>query len=428
MNSKVLVICYDYGINQSPNTRRWEELVRRFVLANKEVYLLTASNGTSKKYEIVNGCKVYRTGHSFLRNVDRIEEAGDYLKKYSIPHFFKRIIKNIVLFIHDVTWKKIYWPDFAIFWSLWAIFSAYRIIRKEEIEYCIVVSRPFSTAIIPLLISIKVKNLHWGIDYIDPFFISKPLVNNTLIYNRLNRFFEYIIIRKADIVFVLNERIMTELINVHLCDARKFKLAPNILLGGLDVNPVVSVEEYNSRLVISYIGSLNSSTRSPKDALVLLKELIKVNEDIELHFYGEILNCEKYFYEYRSLINKNIFIHGVVSRDSLVQIVKKSDILLNIGNDNKLQEPSKILDYISAAKPIISLNKLENDASQELLDMYEQSLIILMNEHNSIDQAVIEKVSAFIVDPPQINYINRIRILNSRSPKEVSYQFLEFMN
>ena len=428
MNNKVLVICYDYGINQSPNTRRWEEILRSFVSSNKEVYLLTASDGISKKYEIIDGYKVFRAGHGFFRNVDRSDKVDNNFKKYSSIYFFKRIIKSSLLFIHDITWKKLYWPDFAVFWSLFAIFSANRIIRKEEIEYCIVVSRPFSTALIPLLISINRKNLHWGIDYIDPFFIAKPLVNNTLIYNRLNRFFEYFIIRNSDKVFVLNDRIVTELINVHLFDPKKFKLAPNIFLGDLDVNPIVNVDESNTRLVISYIGSLNSNTRSPKDALVLFNELIKINEVIELHFYGEILNCEKYFNKYRSLINKNIFIHGVVSRNTLIQIMKKSNILLNIGNDNKLQEPSKIVDYISAAKPIISLNKFENDASQELLDMYEQSLIILVNEHNSIDQNVIDKVSAFIVDPPKMNNSNRISILNSRSPKEVSNQFLEFFD
>jgi glycosyltransferase involved in cell wall biosynthesis len=426
MKDKILVICYDYGLNKSPNALRWSEIAKNWVLSGKDVFLLTTFDKNFKKNEIVDGVNIIRTGKFLFHRTHRIDsDIQNHKGNFCCGQIIKFYFKRFLFLIHDYTWKKIYWPDFAILWSLFTVCAAKRIIDSNKIDYCIVASRPFSNSIIPFLLSKINKNLKWSIDYIDPFYISKQPVNNNFLFKRLNRKFEHKIISKAHKIFVLNERIKNELIKTHSIEHDKFKVIPNIYLGISNSNFESNSPNSEFKIVVSYIGSLNGNFRSPKDVLKVFNEIIKLNNNIELHFYGEILFCEKYFNKYQHLIDKNIFLKGVIDRESAISVMKASDFLLNIGNDNNLQEPSKLMDYIAVAKPIINISKIDNDASQDLLKMYNQSITILINEFTTFDQIKLNKIVLFMSNPPNINLGFREKILADRSALNISNLFLD---
>ena len=103
-----------------------------------------------------------------------------------------------------------------------------------------------------------------------------------------------------------------------------------------------------------------------------------------------------------------------------MKIIYESDFLLNIGNNNTLQEPSKLMDYISACKPIINITKVENDASTDLLRLYNQSLTILVNESSKLDQSKFDSLYSFIINPPKINMDHKDSILKYRTIENIS--------
>ena len=55
---------------------------------------------------------------------------------------------------------------------------------------------------------------------------------------------------------------------------------------------------------------------------------------------------------------------GRVSHTVAIQYMSEADFLLNIGNSISSMVPSKIFEYISTGKPIISIYSNINDSSQ----------------------------------------------------------------
>jgi len=420
MNKKILVLCYDFGSNQSPNSIRWKEIIKKWTNNGIEVFVVTSSSSNYEKVEIDNRVKVIYTGFNLIKRTVRSNTfAASDISSFDFS-LLKLYCRKLILFAHDYTWKKIYWPDFAVLWSIISIVKVKRILLKENIEHCIVVSRPFSTSLIPFVLSYFFKYLKWGIDYIDPFFISDQFVNNNFLYKKLNRKFERRILMNSHFIFVLNERIKNELINTHDISVNKFTIIPNIYLSSNEAYRYPRSKISKTEINVTYVGSLNSQFRSPEVALKVFEELIKYNSKIQLNFFGEILFCDEIFNRFRHLLNKNIFINGIVNRQASLKIIYESDFLLNIGNNNTLQEPSKLMDYISACKPIINITKVENDASTDLLRLYNQSLTILVNESSKFDQSKFNSLYSFIINPPKINMDHKDSILKYRTIENIS--------
>ncbi len=423
MARKILILCYDFGDKMSPNSRRWIEIATNWASKGIEVFVVTSVQDFEKKKNV----NIYPTYFAFSNRVKRpiVNYSKSHTLIFSYFNFFISFIKKVIFFIHDYSWKKLYWPDFAILWSFFSLNQVSKIIKSENIDKCIIVSRPFSTSLIPYFLSYKFKNLEWVIDYIDPFYNSKSAVNNYFLYNKVNKKFEFKILDKAKSIFVLNERIRDNLINSHQIDFNKFVIVPNIFVKSSIPNIQNTISDKKNCITITFIGSLNGNFRSPKETLLLFSEIFKTNNNIKVFFYGEILFCEQIFKDYADLINKNIFLMGVIDRDSAMKIMSNSDFLLNIGNDNDLQEPSKLMDYIYLSKPIINIAKIDNDASFDLLNSYNQSITLVINEHTNLIKPKVNSLISFISNTPRLNNIFRENILKQRSTDNISNLLIE---
>ena len=93
----------------------------------------------------------------------------------------------------------------------------------------------------------------------------------------------------------------------------------------------------------------------------------EVLEEKKKTFHGTIMNC------------------GYVDQDELHQIMNNVDGFLNIGSYNPGMVPSKIFEYMSYGKPVISTYVDESDASKEYLEKYPLGICLnkdLPNENN----------------------------------------------
>lgn len=99
-----------------------------------------------------------------------------------------------------------------------------------------------------------------------------------------------------------------------------------------------------------------------------------------------------------SLKNKysanNVFVNGPIDRETLAQEFEEADCFLNIGNSMDNQMPSKVFEYMSYGKPIVSTYRIDRDTSKEIIDKYPSGLCI--DERNPDLKQVVSQVETFL--------------------------------
>lgn len=149
--------------------------------------------------------------------------------------------------------------------------------------------------------------------------------------------------------------------------------------------------------VITYVGSIPSHIRNPKYFLDVFRALN--NAKIILQIIGPS-TCEPLIQQYLKSDKRIKRIQSVPHSEAL-EIIANSDMLLNLGNNLTTMMPSKIFEYISTGKPIISTAPITNEPCIKYLEKYGNACILY--ESDSIESSV-NKLLDFInaahnVDP-----------------------------
>ncbi|MBQ8829966.1 MAG: glycosyltransferase [Oscillospiraceae bacterium] len=138
-----------------------------------------------------------------------------------------------------------------------------------------------------------------------------------------------------------------------------------------------------------YVGTLPHGIRSPKYILNVFKML--EGQQYQLWFIGT---------------NDNVTLNEAVSEDTRIHIVGRcsheiamqyelqADVLINIGNTNPNMTPSKIFEYMSFAKPIVSTKASDEEPSVRYLGKYPQTLIL--DEERTDFASAAEELKSFI--------------------------------
>ncbi|WP_188049987.1 hypothetical protein [Flavobacterium sp. GP15] len=397
-NRKVLLISFDFFPDNSPNTYRWIHVVREWERLGIDVFVVSAKkNGEGfDNYQEMNNLKIYRVGGSLLDKFRSNKKKTSLNSKFDINRVKKVDLakKSFLKKIYDFTWKKVYFPDFAFLWQEPAFKMAKKIIAQEGIYNVISVSWPFSGHVVASRLKNK-YHINWIADTIDPFCLSKA-VNNNLLYNKINYRYEKQTLKSADIISVLTEKLKKKYMFMFPNLKGKVLVNHNVFIPYS--TSISNVQENNdSKIKLVFVGTLTPITRSPENLLKFFVSLLKIESlstKLELYLYGDLTQCMRIIKEYDFLIGKAIFIKGFVPREAMPSILLDADILINIGNNNEYQEPSKILEYVFLGKPIINVCSIENDSSKEMLREY--PLNININPQEIEDQKKCIEVSNFI--------------------------------
>lgn len=114
---------------------------------------------------------------------------------------------------------------------------------------------------------------------------------------------------------------------------------------------------------------------------------------IRFHFIGKFYpKTLQMLTNVKDKMPNQIFIYGFKDRQFVLSFLQQSDVLLNIGNNNTNQIPSKILEYIGLLKPIFSFIRDDRDAALEYLNKYPYSYIIDENSQKSFDNVVTDSM------------------------------------
>lgn len=269
---------------------------------------------------------------------------------------------------------------FSIFsWPLISPLYTSRIYRKAH-EICkeknIDVIVPVYTQIDTLIAATLIKKIYPNIEYI-PYFLDSfsggygpRYFTEKQIRNRGLKWEKKLLSNADYIIFMESSRKHHERYSKNMPYYHKIRFFDLPLLFTYDNVPENQLLD-NSTYNIVYVGSLPSGIRSPEYILKVFS-LIK-NEKFNLYFIGDE-NCQ--ILKNAASMDKRIHIFGKCSHKKALQFEQQADILLNLGNSNPNMTPSKIFEYMSFGKPIISTMNIDNESSSQYLKYYPICLVL----------------------------------------------------
>lgn len=399
---KVILINYRYLPETSPNAFRWSPVAEHWVAQGHSVDVVSALKPGLSPYEEIGGVRVHRVGGTRLDSLrDRLRPSagpwgGEGPKGTGVQASPGRLTKKV----HDLTWKKIYWPDHACLWGVPAARKVRQLLAEDRYDGVISISNPFTAHLVGLLTAGRDPSASWTVDMGDPFsFIEDTPTNNRVVYGRLNGAAERRVFEKADAIAVTPQAV-DKYVAEFSGSAGKMRAVPLPLpsLEGVG-NEGVFPEDGKMRLV--FIGSLYRNIRNPAFLLKLFSLLLKrlPAGSAELHFFGDVKDCWDFFEPYRELLGKSIVVHGPVPRGSAIQAVREADLVINIANDTPYQLPSKVMEYTALGKRILNLSRIENDSSSKFFASYPAALNVrAMGPSPSPGQA--DEVIRFLQETP----------------------------
>jgi len=240
------------------------------------------------------------------------------------------------------------------------------------------VSPPFTAVVAAKgIVGKRFSDIRWIIDLGDPFSLcpeSPP--NNYRVYARLNSSYERKCFAHACAIVVTNEEMRRLYAEAFPESAGKIVIVPPLLPrppAQYREPPATNISK--KRLV--FVGKLYGSLRRPDFLLRLFAQATRSGFDAELHFYGDVHECDESFRQYRKMLPGKLFLHGPVSHSMAIEAMRSATVLINIGNDTAYQLPSKLTEYVATGKPIINLTRTPNDSSAWFLKAHPGVLNII---------------------------------------------------
>lgn len=368
---RVVIVTHGYAPALNARAFRWTALAEHWAARAHEVHVVTVkSQGTSSG--LVNGVHVHRVGVYLDRIGLAARQSGHAgeasgLKTSGNP--LKAIVlRSLIRFaksVHDLTWKKIYWPDYAAPWIPAAALKTRSLLAGHPETVLLSVSLPFSGHIAAYLAGARGHRGKWIVDTGDPFsFMTDTPTNNHLLYSALNAAADRRILEASAAVTVTSEGTKREYARLFGHEDKIHVIPPM-----LSVEPAPSPSRTGPYSDLVYIGTLNRRIRNPDRLLALFHAVVQQHPEqkLNLHFYGETGDCSESLSSVPEEIRSRVHVHGLVSRTEALDAARNALAVVNIGNATHFQLPSKLVEYATAGRPILNLVQQSPDSSEEFL-------------------------------------------------------------
>ncbi|HUT86057.1 MAG TPA: glycosyltransferase [Elusimicrobiales bacterium] len=396
---KILIITRSYFPDINPYAFRFKAVAEYLVKQGHSVDIFTSHIPKTPKKETINNVKIFRHGSEKIKHCLNPKHLPSNKNDFRFKTIIRKTIRDMIRFAV----KLFIWPDFAAFWAMYSYKELKNIVRENSYNAVISVCLPFSDHLLALKIKKYVPNAVWIADVQDPFYLSENFrYNNTLLYKKLNYAFERKVFKTADYITVTFKNTAKEYQSIFPENSDKIKIIPHLV--DLQMPDITQKNYFDSsdKIRLIYIGTLEKKMRNPSYLLKLFTGLLKVygQSNLELHFFGNINDCTFIFNRYKNLLDKKIFVHGIVSRDTIGNVMSSADFLVNMGNKSTYLLPSKIVEYVAFQKPIINLSVIADDTSAEFLRPYPIAINLLIGTQTIEEQ--VSKLVKFIKSPPKI--------------------------
>ena len=353
---RILVLLGRYYPNASPNSVCIKNIIECLPSNQYKIDIVGYDDGSKS-----TDCNLIRVNRGLLQSL---------IYKYeSTPE--KRIIVKLLRIIVKMKYVCCFpvWPWTDPIVTRRIKHTVNDMFKKNKYDAIIAVYMPLSS----LIVANHIKKEHPQVKYIAYFLDSlsggylPQALQNDRYEMKLIKWEQHLISNADKIVFMKSSK------KIHDCLYGKSILGKNMVY--LDL-PMLIHREYNSReknkkKVLLYIGSLALSIRSPEFILNVFSNI--TDPELEFIFIGDansgILN------EYAQR-DSRIRVLGKCSHSEALEYESCADVLINIGNKNPSLAPSKIFEYMSWGKKIVSTYSIDDDTSVQYLKKYSQALLL----------------------------------------------------
>lgn len=399
---RLLIISHLYAPDISPRAFRWTAIAERWAEQGHEVDVVCNHSHGSPVREVLNGVNIYRAGGGLIEAVRGRLICERTVSELASP-MHTPLPVALIKKVHDVTWKKLYWPDSVCLWYFSGTKIVKNLITSKKYDAMISVSDPFTSHLVGLKVKSMRPDMRWIVDVGDPFcYRELTPTNNYAIYKLLNFAIERRIFSAADGVSVTTEQTARKYTDFFPESAVKMRVIPPLI--SLPEKSASSERFFSSdgKIRLVFIGTLYKEIRSPEYLLRLFDQLLQTElvDRLELHIIGNIHDCGPVFEQYEKLIGFKIFLHGMLKREAATQAMREADVLINIGNDTSYQLPSKVVEYASTGSVVLNLIKSDADSSIAFFEHYPMALS-LKESRNGLDEEQFGRVCDFIQRLPQ---------------------------
>ncbi|MBI5706394.1 MAG: glycosyltransferase [Armatimonadetes bacterium] len=352
---KVLIVTYKYPPVLSPRAFRWGEVAEWLAQRGDEVAVVCSQTPGAPSQEDRERVRVLRVGtglgtvSSWPQDVQDGPAGGT-----GQWHRLQR------------AWRAAFrWPDYARTYYLPALQAALALAGEVKLDAVVSVSHPFTPHLVGLALKRRL-GIRWIADMGDPFALpGTPPLNNSLLFATRNRNAERSVLAHADSVAVTNQETLAAFERTYRGVAGKLTVIPP--LAPIVANVPHSGAEPGAGPRLMVAGRLYRKMRSP---ILLLEVFRRLRElpgmgEATLHVYGSTRDCADHFKnpQYAG----GVVLHGVVPREEVLAAYSEADGVVNIGNANGLQLPSKVAELASLGKLILNFCSNSDDASCRFL-------------------------------------------------------------
>ena len=133
--------------------------------------------------------------------------------------------------------------------------------------------------------------------------------------------------------------------------------------------------EYNYNKLpinIGYFGIFTDKIREPFNYINNIAS--KLGDEFN-HYWYINEESKKYFTSIQNQ-NNHIFEPLIPREEAIKKMINNFHILLSIGNTNKYQLPSKVIEYISLGKPVLHYAEIHTDPMYRFEDLFDNLQII----------------------------------------------------
>ena len=262
-------------------------------------------------------------------------------------------------------------PDQHRNWILPALIQGLHMIRHEKID-CVLTSGPPHSAHLVGWVLKLITDVRWIVDFRDPWMTggTKKLYSNCEMSLRIDRWLEWQVLQRADLVVANTERLSKEfqkayggqLSNRSVCIANGFDaefFSRFSQVGKVDIFTIV------------YAGTLYFG-RTPEPVLRAVHELIQEGcvdpHKIRIRLVGQCRSIdggsvERIIQHYR--LDSIVEVLDSVSYDRAVEMVKQSHLALLLAPNQPYQIPAKVYDYMGIGTTVLALT--EDGATSDLV-------------------------------------------------------------
>lgn len=363
---KILFILDYYGAQASANGVCVEKVANAFVKAGDEVSLLIFGSDISPAQK--NEMKIYtccQQGQDTLH-----QNPIQYYIRYALPSRF---------------------PVYARKGVTQEIFAAAdRILSENDVDTVVCVHLPIESIMAGAALKRKYPNVRFSAYMLDAFsggILPAKLPKRFCLRKKIK--WENKLLAPFDSVILMRSA------KEH-CEryCRRFSWYNNAMY--LDVPlfvPQQPPETVTDNSVL-FVGTMDDRVRTPYYFLQAVNHITDMELSVSFAGQNHCGALQNYISSANVIVNE----YGLLSHEQAISLMQKSKVLLNLGNKNPNLVPSKIFEYISLGKPIISTYCCDDDSSLFYLKSYPN--VLLLDERNKDFAFAAQQIQDFLLHCP----------------------------